>query len=202
MSEKIYLKLGTNFSKEKIIYVRVERENFFDEDGQLRDLEQEIKVFIIRPSGQGFQRYLWHMSINHFDLSVNLAKKDLLLPDELLGMGLGSYLLNYAINNVKQFPNYAVARLTWAYVDAKHDSEDPIEKEKFVRREKFYSNFGIRFELINGGKYPITHRSLPMKCADLKVLDNEYFLNRGVEEIHDPENFMVQGETIQKFFGD
>lgn len=68
--------------------------------------------------------------------------------------------------------------------------------------KRFYLNFGIKFVRTDGMKPMISHESVPMKCSDLKILDNQYFLKRGVEEIHDPENFMVQGETIQKFFGD
>lgn len=200
MMKTIYLKLRSN-SSGQVIYVQVKRE----ETSRANDkfyLKQTIKFYPSLKSYGISSDYSWNMCVNESKSNVNLAYTDAILPDELWGKGLGSFLFNYFVTQAKQDPNFAVDKLEWSYVDADPDSDNPIEKEKFARREKFYLNFGIKFVHTDGIKPNISHESLPMKCSDLKTLHDQYFINRGIEEIHDPENCFVYGQTIQKFFGD
>ena len=182
-----YLNFQPKNQGEKHIFVRIARE--FDGNSLVQRilyLFPEISDHV-RTNGQ-YWKAVFGDGIQLNVEKVDLVFEDVILNTELRGRGLGSFLLNTVITAAKQWPTAEIKQMTWSRED----------EGNFERRKKFYDNFNIDFHPVNEVN-TISHRSCSsLKCMDLKILDQEYFVGRGIEIINDLERYVYRKE-YQKF---
>lgn len=116
-----------------------------------------------RDAARGEFRGSYHAHVNTVSITAGSLTGGMVVidPPSLQGHGLGTYLMNEVVRWAKRWPDATVHTINLLEGQAREENRE--------RRNRFYEQFGLKFEYTSGDRK--TGISLPIPAKDLVLVD-------------------------------